>query len=64
MSDAGLKIVFEKDTYMMVQGETILLRGVWFGTLYKLLGSTISDGLNSSIIRESGFEIGKKSYSL
>jgi len=28
MSDAGLKIVFEKDTYMMVQGETILLRGV------------------------------------
>jgi hypothetical protein len=34
----------------MVRGEMVLMRGVWFGTLYKLLGSTISDGCNSSIV--------------
>jgi hypothetical protein len=28
----------------------VLMRGVRFGTLYKLLGSTISDGCNSSIV--------------
>jgi hypothetical protein len=28
----------------------VLMRGVRFGTLYKLLGSIISDGCNSSIV--------------
>ena len=27
-----------------------MMRGVWFGTLYKILGSNISDGCNSSIV--------------
>ena len=34
----------------MVQGSMVLLKEVQFGTLYKLLGRTISDGCNSSII--------------
>lgn len=32
----------------------VLLRGFWIGTLYKLLGSIVSDGSNSSFILESG----------
>jgi hypothetical protein len=47
MDDAGVKIVFEKETCKMVRGEMVLMRGVQNGTLYKLLGSTISDGCNS-----------------
>ena len=34
----------------MVRGEMVFLKGVWIGTLYKLQGSTISDGCNSSIV--------------
>jgi hypothetical protein len=37
----------------------VLLKGVQIGTLYKLLGSTISDGCNSSIVPEIGAEEGK-----
>jgi hypothetical protein len=36
MDDAGVKTIFEKETCRMVQGEMVLLKGVWFGTLYKL----------------------------
>jgi hypothetical protein len=50
MDDAGVKTIFEKETSRMVRGEMLLLRGFWFGTLYKLQGSTISDGCNSSIV--------------
>jgi hypothetical protein len=59
MDDAGVKIVFEKETCRMVRGEMVLLKGVQIGTLYKLLGSTISDGCNSSIVPEIGAEEGK-----
>ena len=45
MDDAGVKTIFEKETYRMVRGVMVLLKGVQFGTLYKLQGSTISDGL-------------------
>jgi hypothetical protein len=34
----------------------VLLKVVRFGTLYKLQGSTISDGCNSSIVHDIGFE--------
>jgi hypothetical protein len=34
----------------------VLLKGVRFGTLYKLQGSTISDGCNSSNVLDIGFE--------
>jgi hypothetical protein len=44
VDDTGVKIVFEKGTCGMVLGEMVLLRGVQIGTLYKFLGSTISEG--------------------
>jgi hypothetical protein len=56
MDDAGVKTMFEKETCRMVRGEMVLLKGVQFGTLYKLQGSTISDGCNSSIVPEIGAE--------
>eukprot|EP00253_Pinus_taeda_P010053 PITA_10053 len=33
---ACVKIVFEKDTYKMVRGALVLMRGVWIETLYKM----------------------------
>ena len=56
MDDAGVKIIFEKETNIMVRGEMVLLKGVPFGTMYKLQGRTISDGCNSSIIPDIGHE--------
>jgi hypothetical protein len=34
----------------------VLLKGVWFETLYKLQGRTISDGCNSTIVPNIGVE--------
>jgi hypothetical protein len=34
----------------------VLLKGVWIGTLYKLLGSTISDGYTSFVVPKIGYE--------
>ena len=56
LDDAGVKIVFEKDTYKMVRGALVLMCGVHIGTLYKLQGSTVIDGSNSSMVHESGVE--------
>jgi hypothetical protein len=56
IDDARLKTLFEKETCRMVQGVMVLLKGVRFGTIYKLQGSTISDGCNSSIVPDIGFE--------
>ena len=56
LDDAGVKTVFEKDTCKMVWGALVLMRGVWIGTLYKLQGSTIVGGCNSSVVLESGVE--------
>jgi hypothetical protein len=36
MDNAGVKKIFEKETCRMVQGEMVLLKGIWFGTLYKM----------------------------
>jgi hypothetical protein len=54
MDDAGVKIVFEKETYRMVQGEMVFLKGVWIGNLYNMQGRTISNGCNSSIVYDIG----------
>ena len=43
LDDAGVNTVFEKDTYKMVWGALVLMRGVRIGTLYKLQGSIIVD---------------------
>ena len=56
MDEVGVKIVFEKDTCKMVWGALVLMRGVRIGTLYKMQGSTIIDGCNSSVVPKSGAE--------
>jgi hypothetical protein len=56
MDDARVKTIFEKETYRMVRGAMVLLKGVRFETLYKLQGSTINDGCNSSIVPNIGVE--------
>ena len=38
----------------MVQGSMVLMRGVQYGTLYKLLGKTIIDECNNSVVLEEG----------
>jgi hypothetical protein len=56
MDDAGVKTIFEKETCRIVRGEMVLLKGVWFGTLYKLQVIIITDGCNSSIVPDIGVE--------
>jgi hypothetical protein len=52
MDDAGVDTVFGKNTCKMVRGEMVLMRGVRCGTLYKLLGSTYTNGCNNSVVLE------------
>ena len=56
MDNVGVKTMFEKETCRMVRGAMVLLKGVRFGTLYKLQGSTIGDDFNSSIVPNIGVE--------
>jgi hypothetical protein len=56
MDDAGVKIVFEKETYTMVRGAMVFLKVVWFVTLYKMQGSTISNGCNIYVVLHIGDE--------
>jgi hypothetical protein len=56
MDNARVKIMFEKKTCRMVQGEMVLPKGVWVGTMYKMQGSTINYGCNSSIFHDIGAE--------
>ena len=58
MGNSGVKTIFEKETYRMVRAAMVLLKGVRFGNLYKMQGSTISDGCNISIVHD----IGPKEY--
>jgi hypothetical protein len=56
MDNAGVKTIFEKETCRMVRGAMVLLKGVRFGTLYKLQGRNISDRYNISIVHYIGIE--------
>lgn len=56
MGDVGVYTMFEKDTWRMVWGEMVLMRGVQIETLYKLLGSTIINGCNRTSISEDKAE--------
>eukprot|EP00253_Pinus_taeda_P030294 PITA_30294 len=47
LDDAGVKTLFEKDTYKMVWGALVLVQGFRKGTLYKLQGSTVIGRCNS-----------------
>ena len=50
MGDVGVQNMFKKNRCKMVQGEMVLMRGVEYGTMYKMLGKTIIDGCNNSIV--------------
>jgi hypothetical protein len=52
MDDAGVDIVFGKNTCKMVRGAMVLMRGVRCGTLYKLLGSTYTNRCNLFVVPE------------
>jgi hypothetical protein len=52
LDDAGVDTIFGKNTCKMVRGAMVLMRGVRCGTLYKLLGSTYTNGCNSSVVPE------------
>jgi hypothetical protein len=56
MDDVVVKTIFEKEICKMVRGAMVLIKGVQIGTLYKLQGSTIIDGCNSSIVPDIGVE--------
>ena len=56
MDDAGVKTIFEKETWRMVRGAMVLLKRVQIGTMYKLQGRTINHGFNSSIVPKIGVE--------
>eukprot|EP00253_Pinus_taeda_P034023 PITA_34023 len=56
LDDADVKTVFKKDTYKMVREALVLMWGVRIGTLYKLQGSTVVDGCNSSMVPDNGAE--------
>jgi hypothetical protein len=52
MDDAGVDTIFGKNTCKMLRGTMVLMRGVRCGTLYKLLGSTYTNGCNSYVVPE------------
>jgi hypothetical protein len=52
LDDAGVYTLLGKGTCKMVEGAMVLMRGVRCGTLYKLLGSTYTNGCNSYIVLE------------
>ena len=54
MDVAGVKTVCGDGGCKMVWGSMVLMRGVWFGTLYKLLGKTIIDECKNSVVLEEG----------
>jgi hypothetical protein len=59
MDNSWVKMMFEKETCMMVRGAMVLLKEVPFETLYKMQGRTISDVCNSSIVPKIGDEVEK-----
>eukprot|EP00253_Pinus_taeda_P004969 PITA_04969 len=54
LDDAGVKTVFKKCTHKMVHEALVLMRGARIGTLYKLQGSNVVNGCNSSVVPKSG----------
>ena len=50
MDVAGVKTLFGDGGCKMVRASMVLMRGFWYGTLYKLLGKTIIDGYNNLLM--------------
>ena len=63
MDVAGVKTVCGDGGCKMVWGSMVLMRGVRYGTLYKLLGKTIIDECNNSIVLEEGERYQNPNYS-
>jgi hypothetical protein len=63
MDDARVDTVFGKNTCKMVRGAMVLMRGVWCGNLYKLLGSTYTNGCNNFVVPEQRNEGDKTNLS-
>ena len=49
MIDSGVHTLFQRDSYKMVRGVMVLMRGVQIGTMYKLLENVNSTGCNNII---------------
>ena len=54
MDVAGVNTMCGNGGFQMVLGSMVLMRGFRYGTLYKLLGRTIIDECNSSVVLEEG----------
>ena len=52
MNKVGAHTAFEKGICKMVRGAMVLMRGVRYRTLYKLLGIIVIDGCNNSVVSE------------
>jgi len=50
LDDASVDNILGKDTYKMLQGYMVLMRGVLYGTLYKLLELNYTNGCNSYVV--------------
>lgn len=53
LGDVGVQTVFEKETCTVIRGAMVLMRGVWVGTLYKLLGSIYIGDCNNIVVSEN-----------
>ena len=54
MDVAGVKTVCGDGGYKMARRSMVLMKGVQYGTLYKLLGSTIIDERNNFVVLDEG----------
>jgi hypothetical protein len=52
MSYDGMHTIFHKYSCNMVRGAMVLMKGVWIGTIYKLLGSIDLTGSKNVIVYE------------
>jgi hypothetical protein len=52
MTDAGVHTLFHKDTFEMVRGAMVLIKGVRIGALYKFLRNFDSTGCNNITVLE------------
>jgi hypothetical protein len=50
LDDAGVNIVFGKNTWKTVEGEMVLMRGVQCRNMYNLLGRTYTNGCNIYVV--------------
>jgi len=64
MGDARVQLVFKKVTFEMVGGTMVLMRGVWIGTLYKLLGSIVTNGSNNAVFEDEAEKISSLSVEM